>query len=248
MTDQMSTDALELYCRNRAKSLGELTEYDRLLLMDVSERLCALQSENAEKDKRISRVEAERDAAESCIDNIEDDLDRGGDNDWARAHIEEWRGAQGGGMSVERLTELEMNSIGISILCNFPRFCGEERIKEASEMFRAMKDEIMAYRVLGTVEELARGAALVKAQEEGRVVVLPCKPSDVTVYQLRGKKHALGVGTSPRHISATTVWGNGGYALHHQGADDCLKKDFGKTWFLTPAEAEAALGGGVDEG
>lgn len=48
MTDQMSTDALELYCRNRAKSIGELTEYDRLLFMDVSERLCALHSENVE--------------------------------------------------------------------------------------------------------------------------------------------------------------------------------------------------------
>ena len=79
---------------------------------------------------------------------------------------------------MERLTELEMNSIGIAILCNFPRFCGEERTKEASEMFRAMKDEIMAYRVLGPVEELARGATLVKAQDEGRVVELdtPRKP------------------------------------------------------------------------
>lgn len=59
MTDQMSTDALELYCRNRAKSIGELTEYDRILLMDVSVRLCALQAENAEKDKEIERLKAE---------------------------------------------------------------------------------------------------------------------------------------------------------------------------------------------
>lgn len=59
MTDQMSTDALELYCRNRAKSIGELTEYDRLLLMDVSERLCSLQSENAELQANVTRMEAE---------------------------------------------------------------------------------------------------------------------------------------------------------------------------------------------
>lgn len=59
MTDQMSTDALELYCRNRAKSLGELTEYDRLLLMDVSDRLCSLQSENAELQANVPRMEAE---------------------------------------------------------------------------------------------------------------------------------------------------------------------------------------------
>lgn len=30
--------------------------------------------------------------AEMCIDAIEDDLDRGNDNDWAREHIAEWRG------------------------------------------------------------------------------------------------------------------------------------------------------------
>lgn len=60
MTEPMSTDALELYCRNRAGSTGELTEYDRLLLMDVSDRLCALQAENAEKDKEIKRLQLQR--------------------------------------------------------------------------------------------------------------------------------------------------------------------------------------------
>lgn len=98
--------------------------------------------------------------------------------------------------------------------------------------------ELQTYRALGSVEELT---ALVKTRGEGRVVVLPCKPFGVTVYQLRSKKHARGVGVSPRHIGCATVWANGGYALHHQGADDCLKKDLGKTWFLTRAEAEAAL-------
>ena len=38
----------------------------------------------------LDRVTAERDAAVECIYNIEDDLDRGSDNDWARAHIAEW--------------------------------------------------------------------------------------------------------------------------------------------------------------
>lgn len=72
-------------------------------------------------------------------------------------------------------------------------------------------------------------------------MVLPCKPSDVTVYQLRNKKHARGMGVSPRHVGSASVWGNGHYALHHQGFDDCLDRDFGKTWFLTEEEAEAAL-------
>ncbi len=82
---------------------------------------------------------------------------------------------------------------------------------------------------------------LAQADREGRCVVLPCKPSDVTVYQLRNKKHARGVGVSLRHIACATVWAGGGYALHHQGQDDCLDRDFSKTWFLTREEAEAAL-------
>lgn len=100
------------------------------------------------------------------------------------------------------------------------------------------------YRALGPVEELT---ALVEARAERRLVVLPCAPSDVTVYQLRSKRHALGVGISVRHISAATVWASGDFILHHQGADGCCEKDFGKTWFLNYAEAEAALPGGSDE-
>lgn len=33
--------------------------------------------------------------AERCIDAIEEDLDRGNDNDWAREHIAEWREEKG---------------------------------------------------------------------------------------------------------------------------------------------------------
>ena len=42
----------------------------------------------------LARVTAERDVAVECIYNIEDDLDRGNDNDWAREHISEWSGQQ----------------------------------------------------------------------------------------------------------------------------------------------------------
>ena len=38
----------------------------------------------------LDRVTAERDAAVECIYKIEDDLERGNDNDWAREHISEW--------------------------------------------------------------------------------------------------------------------------------------------------------------
>lgn len=113
-----------------------------------------------------------------------------------------------------------------------------EEIKAAFTTEAVIK---LAAQALGMTPDHLR--ELVGAEREGRCVVLPCKPSGVTVYQLRGKKHALGVGISPRHISAATIWADGDYALHHQGADDCIKRDLGKTWFLTRAEAEAALGG-----
>lgn len=95
--------------------------------------------------------------------------------------------------------------------------------------------------ILGGDYNLDRLRELAEADRKGRCVVLPCKPSEVTVYQLRSKKHARGVGISPRHVGSTSVWGNGHYALHHQGLDDCLDRDFGKTWFLSREEAEAAL-------
>ena len=81
---------------------------------------------------------------------------------------------------------------------------------------------------------------LVEADKEGRCVVFPCKPSDVTVYQLRGKKHALGRGVHPRHISCAVVWSDGRYKLEHQGMEPCRDVDFGKTWFLSEEEAKAA--------
>ena len=102
---------------------------------------------------------------------------------------------------------------------------------------------IMAFNKLRFKVGFTRLCELLQAEVEGRCVVLPCKPSDVTVYQLRSKKHAKGVGISPRHVGSTSVWGEGRYALHHQGLDDCLDGGLGKTWFLTKEEAEAALKG-----
>ena len=37
------------------------------------------------------QVKKKMDAAIDCIYKIEDDLDRGNDNDWAREHISEWK-------------------------------------------------------------------------------------------------------------------------------------------------------------
>ena len=40
---------------------------------------------------RAEAAEARAEKAETCINAIEDDLDRGNDNDWARDHILEYR-------------------------------------------------------------------------------------------------------------------------------------------------------------
>lgn len=41
---------------------------------------------------QLTTTEARAEEAEKCIYAIEDDLDRGNDNDWAREHIAEWKG------------------------------------------------------------------------------------------------------------------------------------------------------------
>lgn len=127
---------------------------------------------------------------------------------------------------MERLT-IRTNESSISFEC--------ESVGDIVRRLAAIED------ILGDEYDLDELKEVVQAKREGRCVVLPCKPSDVTVYQLRNKKHARGVGVSPRHISCATVWAGGNYALHHQGQDDCLGRDLGKTWFLNEEDAEAAL-------
>lgn len=86
---------------------------------------------------------------------------------------------------------------------------------------------------------LERVQALAQADQDGRLVVLPCKAGD-TIYQLRDKRHARGAGISPRIVSYVGVWRQD-YAAFHQGAVPCYKQDLGKTWFLTEEEAQVAL-------
>lgn len=114
----------------------------------------------------------------------------------------------------------------------------DEHIEELCKDFYVIPKETTKYDIDCDLDRLKE---LAEADKGGRCLVLPCKPSDVTVYQLRNKKHALGIGVSPRRIYCTSVWADGDYALNHQGTDDCLKRDFNKTWFLTKEEAERAL-------
>lgn len=106
---------------------------------------------------------------------------------------------------------------------------------------REVKDQAIKIIEEETGVSFERLVQLACADREGRIAVFPCKPSDVTVYQLRNKKHALGVGVHPRHVGCAKVWGNGKYELLHGGDVPCKDKDFGKTWFLKEDEAQAAL-------
>lgn len=109
---------------------------------------------------------------------------------------------------------------------------------------RCIVDRLSAIEdILGDDYDLDRLRDLVQADREGRCVVLPCKPSDVTVYQLRSKKHARGRGVSPRHVGCATVWAGGHYQLEHQGDEPCRDRDFGKKWFLDEDSAKSALKG-----
>lgn len=72
---------------------------------------------------------------------------------------------------MDQIDETTMNSIGFAILCNFQQYCGVERAMEASEQFRAMKEELLAYRAVMPLEELQAlkdaEAALEEANRNG---------------------------------------------------------------------------------
>ena len=73
-------------------------------LQEAATALSMLQAENKKLRAELEQVKRcieivenqrdqmkrERDAAIDCIYKIEDALDRGNDNDWAREHISEW--------------------------------------------------------------------------------------------------------------------------------------------------------------
>lgn len=101
--------------------------------------------------------------------------------------------------------------------------------------YKKFEDEVVA-----SGKTFGRLVELLHADKAGRFAVLPCKVGD-TVYQLRKKTHARGIGISPRIVSSACVWADGSYALTHQGMLYCQDRDLGKTWFLTREEAEKAL-------
>lgn len=72
------------------KTLGRAFADQEDVLDNAATALSTLQAENEKLRAELEKVMRERDAAVDCIYQIEDDLDRGSDNDWAREHISEW--------------------------------------------------------------------------------------------------------------------------------------------------------------
>lgn len=86
--EQASTALSTLQAEN-AQLRADL-EYEREHADAYYEECRQWEAENEKLRAELEQVKRERDAAVDCIYQIEDDLDRGSDNDWAREHISEW--------------------------------------------------------------------------------------------------------------------------------------------------------------
>lgn len=86
----MDCDKLIEHLRRRGLGNGCALGPHSGLYDDAATALSTLRAENEKLRAELEQVKRERDAAVDCIYQIEDDLDRGNDNDWAREHIAEW--------------------------------------------------------------------------------------------------------------------------------------------------------------
>lgn len=102
-------------------------------------------------------------------------------------------------------------------------------------------DGIRSLAVLGLMRDVKRASAIMDAEREGRLLVLPCKVGD-TVYWIKGKA-ILEV-----YIQwfETNAYGWCACGTYPPMATPTFRfADFGKTVFLTREEAEATLERGV---
>lgn len=88
---------------------------------------------------------------------------------------------------------------------------------------------------LGPVDHIRE---LVQAEQDGRLLVLPCKRGD-KVWRICGPKGRKFV--AERIVSSVTIYGPGTFEVFTNTSDW-----LGKTVFLTREEAEAALKGGAE--
>ena len=110
-----------------------------------------------------------------------------------------------------------------------------------------MRDRCKAYEDAIPFPDLPRAAELVKANDEGLCVVLPCKVGEDIFFVLPDFDGYLGYFVSePNRVTEVGTRGFWTSAIPDDEpdaiSDFTLWSDLGKTVFLTRAEAEAALG------
>ncbi|MEG0035219.1 MAG: hypothetical protein RR743_01020 [Oscillospiraceae bacterium] len=131
--------------------------------------------------------------------------------------------------------EKENPIIGVGEL----RVC--DALRDAAYTIEALDIELAAYRDIGTLKELT---ALAKAHNDGRVVALPCKVGDTVYIIIHGIVEETKVRTFfIGHPSYNRGEPGPRYEMIRVENYDIPLKNFGKTVFLTRAEAEAALKG-----
>ena len=134
-----------------------------------------------------------------------------------------------------------------------------DTVEHAADLFAKFRAELDTYRATGYTPEqinvalpfmcgltIERIVELARAEEQGRLITFPCAVGS-TIYEIRNKEHALGVGISPRHTESITINEDGNYFYSHQGIGRAWRLDIGKTVFLIREEAEAALHEGLGE-
>ena len=98
----------------------------------------------------------------------------------------------------------------------------------------------LPYEVVATGADAVRVIKFLEAEDEGRLLILPCKVGD-TVYCIRKNPFAKGRYVKENIAESITVYRDNRISIF-----STLEDVLGKTVFLTREEAEAALRGGAD--
>lgn len=130
--------------------------------------------------------------------------------------------------------EAENQIIGFGQL----RVC--DALRDSAYAIEDLETELSAYRALGPIDDLT---ALAKARDDERFAVLPCKLGD-TVWNI---KFVFSYYSEPKEevVDRFSFSDDGVNVICMSGYKFRIER-FGKTVFLTRAEAEAALKGEND--
>ena len=136
-------------------------------------------------------------------------------------------------------------------------------VQQLIEDYRMDREDLRAYKDTGLTPEQCENAKviiesafsddtskaerireLLKADRDGRVVVLPCKVGDTVYFRTYDYNGTVDLGIQPHKVTAIV-----GYAIVCGKYTDVglLPAQYGVSWFLTREEAEAAVEAMKDE-